>query len=47
MVVFLLFIIACCLLFGAENTKSGCLSVLIVLWVLLGIASIMSSCGMI
>lgn len=46
MVVFLLLIIACCLLFGSQATKDGCLSVFVTLIMLAMFGWLLSSCGM-
>lgn len=47
MVVFLLLIIACCLLFGSQATKDGCLSIFIAIFMLAMFAWVLGSCGMI
>lgn len=46
MIVFLLIIIACVLLFGKEETKSGIISLIAVLFVLGLIGMLANACGM-
>lgn len=46
MIVFLLIVIACVLLFGKEETKSGIISLIAVLFVLGLIGMLANACGM-